>query len=59
LLFFTDEGRKLWGQLHTDWVTKFPQGKIVLTDKSYHYPQNDEPDMVVSEILELLSRTKY
>lgn len=59
LLFFTDEGRKLWGQLHTDWVNKFPQGKIVLTDKSYHYPQNDEPAMVVSEILELLSRTKY
>ena len=59
LLFFTDEGRILWGQLHTDWVNKFPQGKIVLTDKSYHYPQNDEPDMVVSEILELLSRTKY
>ncbi|MFT2089952.1 alpha/beta fold hydrolase [Paraglaciecola sp. 2405UD69-4] len=59
VLFFTDKGRELWGKLHTDWVNAFPQGKIVLTEQSYHYPQNEEPEMVVSEILELLSRIKH
>ncbi|MEC8208272.1 MAG: alpha/beta hydrolase, partial [Pseudomonadota bacterium] len=55
-LFFTDQARDMWGKLHSDWANTFPQGKAVLTNKSYHYPQNDEPDMVVTEILKLLSR---
>ena len=58
LLFFTDEARKMWGELHTDWASAFPQGKAVLTDKSYHFPQRDEPEMVVSEIRALLTRIK-
>ena len=56
LLFFTDRAREMWGQLHSDWANTFPQGKAVLTDKSFHYPQNDEPEMVVEEIVDLLSR---
>ncbi len=59
LLFFTDQARDMWGKLHSDWANTFPQGKAVLTNKSYHYPQNDEPEMVVAEILELLSRIKH
>ncbi|MDB2387194.1 alpha/beta hydrolase [Shewanella sp.] len=59
LLFFSDQGRKMWGNLHSDWANSFPQGKVVLTENSYHYPQHDEPTMVVAEIMELLSRIKY
>lgn len=59
LLFFTDQARDMWGKLHSDWVKAFPQGKAVLTNKSYHYPQNDEPEVVVKEIAELLSRVKH
>jgi pimeloyl-ACP methyl ester carboxylesterase len=58
VLFFTDKGREMWGELHTEWANSFPQGKVVLTDKSYHYPQNDEPTMVINEISELLARIK-
>ncbi|TMO62020.1 alpha/beta fold hydrolase [Pseudoalteromonas aurantia] len=58
VLFFTAQGRKMWGKLHSDWANAFPQGKVILTEKSYHYPQNDEPEMVVSEIFELMSRIK-
>ena len=58
LLFFTDTARDMWGQLHSSWANEFPQGKAVLTDKSYHFPQNDEPEMVVAEIVELMSRVK-
>ncbi|WP_444886991.1 alpha/beta fold hydrolase [Microbulbifer sp. JMSA008] len=53
LLFFTDEARDRWGELHSNWAHAFPQGRVVLTEKSYHYPQNDEPEMVVKEILAL------
>lgn len=56
VLFFTDKARVMWGELQSKWVNDFPQGKVVLTEKSYHYPQNDEPEMVVKEISELLTR---
>ncbi|WP_419147635.1 alpha/beta fold hydrolase [Pseudoalteromonas 'SMAR'] len=56
VLFFTDKAREMWGELHTQWALAFPQGKAVLTDKSYHFPQQDEPEMVVQEVRELLNR---
>lgn len=58
VLFFTDEAREMWGELHSEWANAFPQGKAVLTDKSYHFPQEDEPDMVAQEIIDLLERIK-
>ncbi|MFC3203334.1 alpha/beta fold hydrolase [Alteromonas oceani] len=59
LLFFTDEAREMWGELHSKWAKTFPRGKAVLTDKSYHFPQNDEPDMVVQEVNDLLERINH
>jgi pimeloyl-ACP methyl ester carboxylesterase len=56
LLFFTDEARNMWGKLHTRWAEAFPKGKALLTYKSYHYPQNDEPELVTKEIVELANR---
>ncbi len=58
ILFFTDEARKMWGELHTDWVNAFPQGKVVLTENSYHNLHQDEPEMVIKEIIKLLNRTQ-
>jgi len=58
LLFFTDKGRELWGKLHSEWAAQFPQGESVLTSNSYHFVQNDEPDMVIAEIEKLMSRTQ-
>lgn len=59
LLFFTDEAREMWGELHSEWANAFPQGKAVLTNKSYHFPQKDEPDMVIQEVIDLLGRIKH
>ncbi|NHH89511.1 alpha/beta hydrolase [Pseudoalteromonas sp. MB47] len=59
LLFFTDEAREMWGELHSEWAYAFPQGKAVLTNKSYHFPQKDEPDMVVQEVFDLLGRINH
>ena len=58
VLFFTDQAREMWGDLHSKWANAFPQGEIVITNKSYHYPQNDEPKMVVTQIVKLLERTQ-
>ena len=55
-LFFTDEAREAWGRLHKQWAEQFPRGRAVLTDKSYHYIQFDEPQLVIDEIRSLLAR---
>lgn len=31
-LFFTEQGRKMWGELWQAWANAFPQGKSVLTE---------------------------
>jgi len=55
-LFFTDQGRKMWGDLWYQWSNSFPQGRSVLTNKSGHYIQFDEPELVVKEFLNLLEK---
>ncbi|ABV86050.1 alpha/beta fold hydrolase [Shewanella pealeana] len=59
VLFFSDRAREMWGKLHQDWVNEFPQGKIILTEESYHHPQFDEPQMVIREIKELIGKVKH
>lgn len=54
-LFFTDKGRKLWGEHWHAWAAAFPQGRAVLTDKSGHYVQFDEPELVLAELTRLMS----
>ncbi|WP_404343557.1 alpha/beta fold hydrolase [Pseudoalteromonas mariniglutinosa] len=53
-LFFTDQGRKMWGELWQSWVSAFPQGKSVLTEQSGHFIQSDEPELVIIELLALM-----
>ena len=57
-LFFTDKGRELWGKLWQDWTKAFPQGKAILTKKSGHYIQFDQPELVVSEVLSMWRKLK-
>ena len=46
----------MWGELWQHWASEFPQGKSVLTEKSGHFIQSDEPDLVVSELVELIQK---
>lgn len=55
-LFFTDQGRQMWGELWQEWANAFPQGKSVLTEKSGHYVQFDEPELVLNELLVLMQK---
>lgn len=55
-LFFTDQGRNMWGELWQSWTGAFPKGKVVLTEKSGHFIQVDEPELVVKELLTLMQK---
>lgn len=58
-LFFTDLARKKWGEMWQAWAQKFPQGHAVLTKKSGHFVQFDEPELVITQaklILEKLAK---
>ncbi|MCH2055067.1 MAG: alpha/beta hydrolase [Thalassotalea sp.] len=56
-LFFTDTGRKMWGELWSDWAGQFPRGEVVLTANSGHHIQFDEPDLVIKELIKLIDRS--
>jgi pimeloyl-ACP methyl ester carboxylesterase len=55
-LFDTDKARELWGELQSEWVLKFPKGKAVMANKSGHFVQNDEPELVITELEKLIIR---
>ncbi|MBY0420219.1 MAG: alpha/beta hydrolase [Pararheinheimera sp.] len=55
-LFFTDQARRMWGELWQQWAATFPQGRAVLTKKSGHYVQFDEPELVLSELQLLIEK---
>ncbi|WP_113906308.1 alpha/beta fold hydrolase [Aliidiomarina celeris] len=55
-LFFTDQGRQMWGELWQQWANAFPQGRAVLTEKSGHFVQFDEPELVINELLALMQK---
>ena len=57
-LFDTDKARQLWGEYQAQWANQFPRSKVVMANKSGHFVQDDEPDLVVSELISLLKRTK-
>lgn len=52
----TEQGRQLWGQYQSEWVKKFPQGKVVLAKNSGHFVQGDEPNLVINELIKLLNK---
>jgi len=56
-LFFTDQARRMWGEMWQQWATSFPQGRAVLTKKSGHYVQFDEPELVLSELKLLIEKS--
>ena len=55
-LFDTDKARELWGEFQSEWVLKFPKGKAVMANKSGHFVQDDEPELVITELEKLIIR---
>jgi hypothetical protein len=46
------------GEAHKYWASTFPQGKAVLTEKSNHFIQKEEPELVLKELAELIVKLK-
>jgi len=44
------------GEALKTWAVSFPQGKAVLTEKSLHYIQKEELELVIKELAELIVR---
>ena len=57
-LFDTDKARELWGKYQTEWILQFPRGKIIMANSSGHFVQNDDPNLVITELNKLLLRAK-
>ncbi|MEM1183229.1 MAG: alpha/beta hydrolase [Acidobacteriota bacterium] len=57
-LLHSDEGRRLWGALWTEWAEAFPKGKAVLTRNSHHLIPQEEPELVVAEAEEIVARCR-
>jgi pimeloyl-ACP methyl ester carboxylesterase len=55
-LFHSDKGREMWGELWIKWAEAFPQGKAVLTSKSYHLIPQEEPELVIKEARDLINK---
>jgi len=55
-IFDSSKARQLWGEFQADWVSQFPRGRAVVTEQSGHFVQDDEPELVLSELNLLIAR---
>lgn len=52
------EAKRLWLRLHNEWVKQLPNAKHIITDKSGHYIQVDEPGLVIDAIRQMIGSVK-
>lgn len=55
-LFDQDQARELWGKYQAEWVNAFPRGKAVMAINSGHFVQDDQPELVIDELMALIAR---
>lgn len=41
---------RMWAEKHKEWIAKVPGGRLVLAEKSRHFIQADEPQLVIEAI---------
>ncbi len=51
----TPETKRLWLSLHNEWLRTIPNAKHVITNKSGHYIQIDEPELIIDAIRQIIS----
>jgi len=51
------EARRVWGEKHKEWIEKIPGGKLVIAEKSDHFIQVREPQLVIEAIRQVLEQT--
>jgi len=50
------EARRVWGEKHKEWIEKIPGGKLVIAEKSDHFIQVREPQLVIETIKQVLEQ---
>lgn len=49
------EMTRMWAEKHKEWIAKVPGGRLVLAEKSRHFIQADEPQLVIEAIKQQVS----
>jgi pimeloyl-ACP methyl ester carboxylesterase len=52
------EVRKVWVQLHEDWIAKVPGGKHIVVENSGHFIQGEQPQVVVDAIKQVVDQAR-
>lgn len=56
--FRTPELLRFWMERHEEFLRRIPEGKLVLAEKSGHYIQKDEPELVVRVIEQVVEAVR-
>lgn len=51
------EARKVWIEKHKEWISKIPNGKHIVAEKSGHFIQAQEPALVIDAIRKVVNKT--
>ena len=52
------EARKVWGEKHEEWIAKVPDGKHIIVEKSGHFIQGEQPQLVIDAIKEVVNQSQ-
>jgi len=52
------EARKVWGEKHEEWIAKVPGGKHIIVEKSGHFIQGEQPQLVIDAIKEVVNQSQ-
>lgn len=52
------EARRVWAEKHKEWIDKVPGGKLIVTDKSDHFIQLREPQLVIEAIRQVVETAR-
>ena len=52
------EVRKVWLQMHEDWITKVPGGKHIPVENSGHFIQAQQPQVVLDAIKQVVDQAR-
>jgi pimeloyl-ACP methyl ester carboxylesterase len=50
--------RKVWAEKHVEWISKVPGGKHVVAEKSGHFIQAEQPQLVIDAIKQVFDQAR-
>lgn len=52
------EARRVWGEKQKEWIDKVPGGKRIVAEKSGHFIQVQEPELVIDAVRQVVEKTR-